>query len=104
MRLIDPVDENEMRDAKLIQRAQGRGCQRRSCWIRVDDDDRDVGDGERPRTIGREADRAGTIEDGELVAEIFEIVEVELRRAAALPSFGARIADAGAVGRRSQSI
>ena len=50
------------------------------------------------------ADRAWDVEDGELVAEILEIVEVELGRAAALAAFRARIADAGAVGRRPEAV
>ena len=72
--------------------------------IGVDDDDGDVGDRQSLRAVGREADRSRDVEDGELVAEIAEIVEVEFGRSAALAGFGARIADAGAVGRRSEAV
>ena len=85
--------------------ARSAGCgERRSRRIGIDDDDGDVGDRQRLRAVGRKADRSGHVEDGEIVAEIFEIVEVEFGRAAALARFRARIADAGAVGRRPQSV
>ena len=41
------------------------------------------------RAVGRKADRAGAVEDGEFVAEIVEIVEVEFGRAAARARFRA---------------
>ena len=104
MGLVDAVDENDVRDAELVEHAQGRGGKRRTRRVGVDDDDRHVGDRHRPRAVGGEADRSGGVEDGELVAEIFEIIGVELGRSAALAGFGARIADAGAVGRRPQSV
>ena len=102
--LVDAVDEDQMGDAELVERAQRRGGEGRPRRVGIDDDDRDVGDRQRPRAVGGKADRARAIEDCERVVEILEIVEVELGRAAALSRFRARIADAGAVGRRSQSI
>ncbi len=73
MRLVDAVDEDEVRDAELVERAQRRGGERRARRVGIDDDDRDVGDGQRPGAVGGKADRAGAIEDGERVAEIVEI-------------------------------
>ncbi len=75
MGLVDAVDEDEVRDAELVERAQGRGGQRRTRRVGVDDDDRHVGNRQRPRAVGGEADRSGGVEDRELVAEIFEIIE-----------------------------
>src|SRR5438046_1853766 len=101
MRLVDAVDEDEMWNAKLIERPQGRGGEGRPRRVGIDDDDRDIGDGERFRAVRGKADRAGAIENGERVSEIVEMVEVELGRAAALARLRAGIADAGAVGGRS---
>src|SRR5689334_18396001 len=101
MSLVDAVDEDEMRDTELIKRSQRGSSQRGAGRIGVDNDDCDIGDSERSRTIRREADRARHIDDGELIAKIFEIVEIEFGRAAALAAFGAGVPDAGAVGRRS---
>ena len=83
VRLVDPVDEDEVRDPELVERAQGRGRERGPRWIGIDDDDGDVGDRQRLGAIGGEADRSGAIEKCERVAEIIEIVEVEFGRAAA---------------------
>ncbi len=104
VRLVDAVDEDQVRDAELVERAEGRGSKRRPRRVGIDDDDGEVGDGDRPRPVGGEADRAGDVDDRILVAEIIEIVEVELGGAAALPRLGARIAGAGAVGRRPQAV
>ena len=104
VRLVDAVDEDEMRNAEFVERAQRRCGERCSRRVGIDDDDGDIGDRKRPRAVGGKADRSGAVEDCELIAEIFEIVEVELGRAAALAAFRARIADAGAVGRRPQSV
>ena len=73
MRLVDAVDEDEVRDAELVERAQRRRGERRAGRVGIDDHDRDVGDGEGFGAVGREADRTGAIEDGERVAEIVEI-------------------------------
>src|SRR5205823_3091593 len=104
VRLVDSVDEDEMRNAELVERAERRGGERGSRRVGIDDDDGDIGNCKRPRSVGGEADRSRAVEDCELIAEIFEIVEVEFGRATALSAFRARIADAGAVGRRSQSV
>src|SRR5438309_1567134 len=93
-----------MRDPELVQRAQRRCPERRTSRIRIDDDDGNVGDSQCLGAVGGKADRAGYVEDGEIVAEILEIVEVEFSRAAALARLLTRIADAGAVGRRPQSV
>ena len=66
VRLVDAVDEDEMRNAELIERPQRRGGERRTGGVRIDDDDRGVGDGQRSRPVGSEADRAGHIDDREL--------------------------------------
>ena len=65
VRLVDPVDEDEVRDAELVERAQRRRGERRARRIGIDDDDRDVGDRQRLRAVGGKADRAGAVEDGE---------------------------------------
>src|SRR5947199_3572463 len=99
--LDDPVDEEDVRNDELVERTKCRSGRRSAGWVGVDDDDRDIGDREGLCAIGRESDRAGHVDDREIVAEILEIVEVELGRAAALSRLRARIADAGAAGRRS---
>ncbi len=104
VRLVDAVDENEVRYAKLVEHAQRRSRERSSCGIRVDDDDGKVGRRDGTRAVGGEADRTGAIDQREFVVEIFEIVEVELGRAATLARFGAAVADAASVGRGAQSI
>ena len=59
MGLVDAIDEDEVRDAELVERAKRRRGERRAGRVGVDHDDRDVGDRQRPRAIGREADRTG---------------------------------------------
>jgi hypothetical protein len=85
-------------------RSKRRRCERRAGRVRVDDDNRHVRDRERFGAIGRETNRSGAVDDGEGIAEIVEMIEVQFGRAAALTRFGAGIADTGAVGRRSQSV
>ena len=94
MRLVDAIDEDEVGDAELIECAKGRSGERRSRRVRVDDDDCSIGDRKRASAVGGKADRSRAIDEREGVAEIIEIVEVELGRAAALAAFRARIADA----------
>ena len=83
VRLVDSVDEHQMRDAELVEGSQGRGGKRSAGRVRVDDEDRHVGERQRPRSVSGEPDRSGAIDDGKRIAEIVEIVEVELGRAAA---------------------
>ena len=89
VRLVDAVDEDEVRNAELVERAERRRGERGS---------RGSGSTTTIATSAIASARApsaakpiepGHIEDGELVAEIFEIVEVEFGRAAALAAFGA---------------
>src|SRR5690242_19571511 len=100
MRLVDPIDEDQVRNPEFVERAERWRREGRTGRVGIDDDDGDIRNREGLRAIGRKADGAGHIEDGEILAEILEVVEVELGRAAALPTFRTRIADAGAVGRR----
>ena len=66
MRLVDPVDENEVRDAELVERSKGGRGERCARWIGVYHQDRDVGDGESLRAVCRESDRSGAIEEAKL--------------------------------------
>ena len=95
VRLVDTIDENEVRNALLVEHAERRRGERGPCRIGIDHDDGEVGDRDRPRGIGRKSDRPGRIDDPEAVPEPREMVEVGLGRSAALARFGARIADAG---------
>ena len=63
VRLIDTVNEDEMRNAELVERAERRRGERGSSWVGVDDHNGDVGNCERPRAVGGKADRAGAIDD-----------------------------------------
>src|SRR3546814_344866 len=63
----------------------------------IDNDQRDVRRRQRERAVGREADRAGAIEDREPVAQKFEMHEVELGRAASRTRFGTGVTDAAAI-------
>jgi hypothetical protein len=83
MRLVDSIDEDKVRDSQLVERSKGRSHEGGARRIRVDDDDRDIRDGHGAGSVSGEADRSWHVDDSELVAEIFEIVEVELGRAAA---------------------
>jgi hypothetical protein len=62
VRLVDTVDEDEMGNAELVERAESRRRQRRACGIWVDDDDREVGSRDRPVAVGGKADRSGAVE------------------------------------------
>ena len=42
--LVDAVDEDEVRNAKLVEHPEGRGGERGARRVRVDDDDGDIGD------------------------------------------------------------
>ena len=59
VRLVDAVDEDEMRNAELVERAERRRGERGSSRVGIDDHNRDVRYCERARAVGREADRAG---------------------------------------------
>src|SRR3546814_5572941 len=70
----------------------------------IDNDQRDVRRRQRERAVGREADRAGAIEDREPVAQKFEMHEVELGRAASRTRFGTGVTDAAAIDRKSTRL
>ena len=53
--------------------AQRGGGERRARRVGIDDDDRDVGERQRARAVGGEADRAGAVDDREMIAEIVEM-------------------------------
>ncbi len=104
MGLVDPVDENEVGDAKLVEHPQRRGGEGRPGRIRIDDDDGKVGNGDAERRVARKADRAGRIDDRVTVAEIGEIVEIGFGGAAARPGFLTAVADARLVGDRTMPV
>jgi hypothetical protein len=56
--LVDPVDEDQMGDAELVEHPESRRGKRRACRIWVHDDDRQIGCRDRARTVGGKADRA----------------------------------------------
>ena len=98
--LVDAIDEYEMGDAELVEHSQGRGRQCCTGRVRVDNDDRDVGDRHSASSVGREADRSWRVDDGVFLAEIAEIVEVGFRRTAPGARFLAAVTDARFVGDR----
>ena len=54
--LVDAIDEDEVRDAELVERAERRRGEGSAGRVGVDHHDRDVGDRQSLRAIGREAD------------------------------------------------
>ena len=104
MRLVDPVHENEVRNALFVEHPQGGGGQSGARDVGIDDDDGEVGDRDRALRVGRKTDRSGRIDQGERSAEIFEMHQIEFGRAAARARFGAAIADAAAVPARSLAL
>ena len=104
MRLVDAVDENEVRNAKLVELPERRRSQRSARRVRIDDDDGDIRHRHAARGIGCKADRSGGIDDGVFLAEIGEIVEVGFGRTASGARFFAAVADAALVGRRPLAV
>jgi hypothetical protein len=102
--LVDPVDEDHVGDAQLVECSKRRSGERRSGRVGIDDDDGKVGERDGARTVGHESDRAGAVDQCEMVAQIIEIVEVELGRAAARARLGAGIADARSIGDEAVAV
>ncbi len=94
--LVDLVDEDEVGDSERLELPQSRLGEDGAVGVGIDDDDGEVRGRHRERSVGREADRAGRVEEGEAVAEKLEMHQVQFGRAGALPGFRARIAGAGA--------
>ena len=91
--LVDAVDEDQVGNAKLVEHPErGRG-QRGAGRVGIDHDDREIGDRNAACAVGGKTDRSGTIEQGEMLAEIVEMHRVEFGRSAARPCFGGRITD-----------
>ena len=76
--LVDLVDEQEMRDAAILELLEDQLQRRHLLLVGLADDDRGVAGGERVRRVGLEFDRAGAIEEGEAVAEEIDGGDVEL--------------------------
>ena len=61
VRLVDAIDEDEVRNAEFVERSQ-RGCREGGTGrIGIHDDDRDIGDGERPCTVGGKASGSSSV-------------------------------------------
>ncbi len=96
-RLIDPVDEDHVRDAERLELAQRRFGEQGAVGIGIDDDDGEIGGGDAQRRIGGEADRARRVDQRIAVAHIIEVQQVELGRAAARARLRTGIPDTGLV-------
>ncbi len=76
--LVDLVDEQEMRDAAILELLEDELQRRHLLFVRLADDHGGVAGGERVGGVGLEFDRARTIEEGETVAEEIDGGDVEL--------------------------
>ena len=97
IRLVDLVDENEMRHAQLIKRLENHLQGRRLLLIRLaDHNGRITGRQHMPRVLGK-FDRAWAIDEGEAFTHELRCCGVELHAHIAGARFGGRIADGGLI-------
>ena len=108
--LVDLVDEDDVRNAAVLELAQHRLGQRGALGLGRDHHQREVGDVERAVAVRGEADRAWAIEQHVLVAGVAEAGQVEFGGAASRAGFRARVALRGAgvdraeAGNRSRGV
>src|SRR3712207_174675 len=76
--LIDPIDEDEVRNPKLVEQAQRWRGERRAGWIGIDHDNRGVRKRQGAGAISRKAHGPRAVDEREVVAEIIEVHQVEL--------------------------
>ena len=98
--LVDLVDEEEMRNAAILELLEDELQRRHLLLVRLAHHHRGVAGGERIRRVGLEFDRAWAIEEGEAVAEKIDGGDVELDAHAVMARLRRGIAHRIAVGHR----
>ena len=83
-----------MGNAAVLELLEDELQRRDALGIGLADDDGRIAAGERERAFVLEFDRAGAVDEGEVVAEEADVGDVELDAHAVVAGFGAGVADA----------
>ena len=97
-RSVDLVEEQEVGNAAVLELLEDQLQRRHALGIGLAHHDGGIAGRERERAFVLEFDRAGAIDEGEVVAEECDVGDVELDAHAVVAGFGARIADGVLVG------
>ena len=98
---VDLVEEQEAGNAAILELLEDQLQRRHALGIGLAHHDGRVAAGERERALMLEFDRAGAVDEGEVVAEEGDVGDVELDAHAVVAGFGGGVADRVLVGDRA---